>query len=181
MNGITSTDLGTMLTNMQPLFTALQLLVRTIAGLVGFWLFVSAIRIAIKATSGQHPEPSRATNQVFIYIVLSAFLFNYSATMPGLWNSIAGSGGNSGIYAYTNISAPGPYAQVVTAGLEFVELMGWIYGYKGVMDWKNASDGNTQPGLVSKGFVHVFGGLACIHVGSFLQMVMAQLVGQSSS
>lgn len=179
MNGITGTDIGSMLVHASSLFGALELLIRSLVGVVGFVLFISAVRMAIKISNfgsqfdSQHGTPGR----VAAHIILSVLLFKYSIFMPGMWNSLFGGGGHSGIYSYTMVAAPGPYAAVITACLQFVQLIGWYFGYKGLMDWKHASDGQAQPGLVSKGAVHVFGGLACIHIGDFLAMVVKKLVG----
>jgi hypothetical protein len=178
MNNLTTTDLGQMLINVSSLFSLLELLIRTVVGVIGFILFVNAIRKAIKlSATGLNGDPQNTPGRIFGYVILSVILFRYSIFMPDVWNSLFGSGGHQGIYTYTNFSAPGPYADVIKAALQFVQLMGWYFGAKGLMDFKHATDGQAQPGLVSKGFTHLFGGLACIHIGSFLSMVMAKLLG----
>lgn len=178
MNGLTNTDLGQMLVNISSMFSLIELLIRTLVGIIGFILFISAIRMAIRLSAiGLHGDPQLTPGKIFGYVILSVVLFRYSIFMPDVWNSLFGGGGHQGIYTYTNFSAPGPYADVIKAALQFVQLLGWYFGAKGLMDFKHATDGQAQVGLVSKGFTHFFGGLACIHIGQFLSAVVAKLLG----
>lgn len=173
MGGLTSTDLGQMLINFRPLFGVLELLVRGIAGLVGLYLFVSGIHIMIKVSANRHDRQS-AGQQIFGCLVIGGALMRYAWFMPALWNTLFSGGGHSGIYSYTNVAGPGPYAAVIEAVFEFVQLCGWVFGFTGLLAWKRASADGGQNELVAGGSIRLFAGLGCIQIGDFVQMVLNQ-------
>ena len=79
-------------------------------------------------------------------------------------------------YAYqTGIDSEGEWADVIKAAIQVVQLVGVITFIRGLILLSHLSGGHGQQGTMGKGMAHIIGGVMCINIYQFWQMIKATL------
>lgn len=173
-------DLSQALVNASSIFDAVRATIFAIAVLVGFVLGAKGIKYCIQL--GQTNGPSQVTPAKAIWhILFGAFFIAFSFTISAPWFSITESAGNTSIVAYDvpgMDGIPDLYKQVITAALEFIQLVGYAFAFYGLLVLLKAAYGESGGGGESptmKGFWHFGAGIAAINIGPVL-LAFSQLV-----
>ncbi|OGT47749.1 MAG: hypothetical protein A3E83_04920 [Gammaproteobacteria bacterium RIFCSPHIGHO2_12_FULL_41_20] len=163
-------NLQTMLTAFQTQVPALMKLVTAVAYVMGMYFIIIAV-IGLKhfgeSRSMMSQEHSLKGPLIF-FAIGTALMYLPSAVSVGLttfWSSPTP-------YAYQT-SSTGQWNSFVSACFLIVQLIGTISFIRGLVILSRLGGHGGQPETFSKGMTHVIGGILCINIYQFVQVIAA--------
>lgn len=162
-------DLTTIVVNVARDILAAQALVQVVAVAIGVGYCAHALTQAMKKSAAPGADISGA--KVLASFLIGALMLHFAGTMGHVWESMSGSASvHFGMVSYDGAARAGQFKPAINAALTIVSTFGWWYGLKGFTLLRRASggQGGGYEDTAWKGFIHILGGAAMIHITTML-------------
>jgi hypothetical protein len=162
-------DLAQMLVSFSSQFGAIITLIKIFASAAGIIYIAESIFKMVKHSDGRYSDTGGMG--IFGLMLVGTALWNFSGTMDAVYESIGGNSGIGNILSYSDatLRRTPAIAAMVTAALQFMQVVGWYGAFKGLRFWAQAASGKSNnPDALWSGLIHILGGAVCINIVSFL-------------
>lgn len=171
-------DLGGMLGRFAGEAEAFYGLILLVAYLAGYWYLVSGIVGAVHLSSAHAMEKNGGASHPFMTMAMGGVLLSIDKFAGAAFTTLSGGPAKTGWSAiqYTAPHASQAANDIFSNVLTIVALFGWASIVRGVIAFKDATDGKHGGGFEDpawKGFVHVLAGAACINIDRTITAVRA--------
>ncbi len=199
-------DLQTIMLNLQKILAPAMALLLTISFIAGITFMVKGL-LMLKAFSmplTQASKPGEIAGPL-VYLLVGAVMIYIPTTTDILSQTVFGKGGPSiftnasrgadggsfsvdlgamgkasdQLLGYAPVSVEGQWAAMIDTIVLYMEFIGFIAFIRGWFMIANAGQPGVQPGTISKGIIHIVGGILAINFLPLVQAVQNTLLNPS--
>lgn len=171
-SGGTTLDFNAMLGALQNAAPILNRLVVATAYVIGFWFVISAISELKKIGQSATMQSQQGMGGPIVKLLIGVLLMYFPSTVSTGLSAVWGAG--STILTYTKNSSD-PFAAAKAGAIAIVQVVGYISFVRGLVMLAHSSDQGSQQGGLSKGIMHIIGGILAINVVATIQLIQNTL------
>jgi intracellular multiplication protein IcmC len=141
-----------------------------IAYVAGFWFIISALAELRKVGQAQagHAGSGGIIARFFLGVLLIYYPSTINIATATLW-------GTNSLIAYIPSSTDSYFGTIKYGAYKLIQMLGYISFVRGFLILNGATKSGAQQGTISKGAMHVVGGILAINIVTFVQVILNTL------
>lgn len=146
-------------------------MVTAIAYVMGMYFIVTAV-FKLKQYGEARTQMSQQHHlrEPIMYFVAGTLLLYLPSAVQVGWNTFW-----QDISPFAHVEDKGGFAELYSSVFAAIKLFGTIAFVRGLVLLAKAGGGHGQPGAMAKGMTHIIGGLFCINIDQFVQLLLVTL------